>query len=296
MIRGSTEVLCVFGDPIAHTLSPLIQQVFIEQTGDDYVYVPFHVTAEHLEEAVKGCFAMGVRGINCTIPHKQAVMAWCRDLSSEAKLCGAVNTLEYTSGGYVGHNTDIYGFTRLAQESGIHAEGQKVLILGAGGAAHSAVTAAIQMNAAQICVCNRTESRAEALVREFSAKAGNIDLRTVSTDDLSKEPFPIVFQTTSAGMSPHTQTVPVETSNRYFYSHVRQALDMVYRPEETLFIRTVRKYGGSAEGGLLMLFYQGLRSYEIWTGRTFSRETIQAMRSACLKAMRQAMESRQDAE
>lgn len=288
-VKGTTRVLCVWGDPVAHTLSPLIHQIIIDHTGDDFVYVPFHVKPEDLAQAVQGAHALGIAGINCTIPHKQAVMPFLESLDEDAALCGAVNTLQYTRTGYRGFNTDIYGIMRITQQAGIDLAGRKVLLLGAGGASHSVLTACERMHAAQIVVYNRTYERAKALKDEFAARHFSVPIRLIHEEDLEKEPFPIVYQTTSAGMVPQTDTVPVPLFRERFYSCVEQAFDLVYNPKETLFCHAVREYGGQAVNGLTMLLYQGLRSYEIWTGRKFSEDEILLMEKTYLEQAEKAL-------
>ena len=283
-IRGTTKLLGVFGDPIAHTLSPLIHRILIQERGDDLCYVPLRVRPEDLSTALKGVYAMDFQGINLTIPHKQAVIPYCRRLDESALYAGAVNTLKRTDEGFIGYNTDIYGFETLVGLVGVPAKGAKVLILGAGGAAHSAICASRNLGAAEIVIANRTYERGLKLVQEFQAawEGDGPDLRTVSMDSLSREAFPIVFQTTSAGMKPHTETLPVPRDQADFYRRIEYAVDMVFNPGETAFLKEAASYGAKVRGGLSMLFFQGVKAYEIWTDKAFSEDEKQRMHEVFL--------------
>ena len=285
-VDGSTQVLAVLGDPISHTLSPMIHQIFIDARGDNFAYVPYQVHRENLKTAVEGAWNLGIRGINVTIPHKQTVMEYTCELDATAQLVGAVNTLKWTPQGYKGYNTDVDGFTKLLKLNQIPIKDRKVLILGAGGAAHSALAVCYLMGASEVVVYNRTKERAERLVEEFAAnvhklgKYMNMLLRTISEEELSKEAFPVVLQTTSAGMHPEEGTLPVYTEE--FYHQIKYAADMVFNPLVSAFCSKVRANGGFAVGGLSMLFYQGSRSYEIWTGKNFKEKALRRMHARFL--------------
>lgn len=286
MIDGHTGVFALFGDPVSHTFSPMLHRIFIEKAGCNYTYVPFHVHPEGLEAACRGAWSMHIQGLNVTIPHKQAVMQHIVHISREALLAGAVNTLRWTSDGYEGDNTDVYGFRKLVEDAGIHIRGEKVLILGAGGASRSAITYAIQEKASEIVIYNRTQEKAAQAIKGFQERGGAYRLprmRAVSKDELLREPFPIVFQTTAAGMTPNIDETPVEEEE--FLHTVRFVADMVYTPKKTRFCRDVEAYGAFTAGGLPMLYYQGLRSFEIWTGLQFSEEDRQEMYESFVKEM-----------
>lgn len=280
-VDGSTQLLAVIGDPIAHTLSPMIHQIFIEARGDQFAYMPFQVKPDNLQSAIQGAWGLGIRGINVTIPHKQTVMECTYELDQSARLVGAVNTLKWSPKGYKGYNTDVDGFTQLLKINRIPIRGQKVLILGAGGAAHSALTVCYLQGAKEAVIYNRTAQRAESLVQAFRENLQALNqqetmaMRCITAEELLQEPFPIVLQTTAAGMYPDVETLPVY--NEAFYRQIRYAADMVFNPLESAFCLKVREYGGFSVGGLSMLFYQGLRSYEIWTGKNFKEREKKRM-------------------
>ena len=285
-VDGSTKVLAVIGDPIEHTLSPMIHQIFIDSRGDNYAYIPYRVKSENLESAIQGAWSLGIQGINVTIPHKKEVMQYVCELDTSAQLAGAANTLKWTSRGYKGYNTDVDGFMKLLKLYQIPIKDRKVLILGAGGAAHSALAVTYLMGAAEIVIYNRTAERAEKLVHEFKENLRKMNLfeipsiRTISDEKLGKEAFPVVLQTTSAGMYPDIEVLPVY--NEEFYHSIKYAVDMVFNPLESAFCCKVRANGGFAVGGLSMLFYQGSRSYEIWTGKNFKDKILRRMHALFL--------------
>ncbi len=292
-VDGSTKVLAVIGDPIEHTLSPMIHQIFIDARGDNYAYVPYRVNPQELQTAIKGAWSLGIQGINVTIPHKEAVKECVCELDSSAQLAGAVNTLKWTNRGYKGYNTDIDGFTKLLKLHNIPIKGRKVLILGAGGAAHSALAVCHLMGAAEVVIYNRSLDRAETLIREFKENLNALEipeglrLRTVTEDELGKESFPVVLQTTSAGMHPNVEVLPVY--NEEFYQQIKYAVDMIFNPLESAFCNKVRANGGFAVGGLSMLFYQGSRAYEIWSGKNFKERALRRMHARFLIVARRRL-------
>jgi shikimate dehydrogenase len=168
-LRGTTRILGIFGDPVAHSLSPVMQNAALQQAGIDAVYVPFHVRAADLAEAVAAIRSLGIWGINVTVPHKEAVCSCLDEVDASARLIGAVNTIVNRQGALVGYNTDASGFLRsLAEDLDFSAAGKRVLLLGAGGACRAALAALCRSGVSRIAVANRTRSRAESLVREFA--------------------------------------------------------------------------------------------------------------------------------
>lgn len=287
-VRGTSKILSVIGCPVEHTMSPYIHEIFIKACQDDMVYVPFRVEAGEVEEAIKGAHALNIMGMNVTIPHKQTVMKELVKIDDGAKLIGAVNTLKWTPEGYEGYNTDMYGFSRMCELEEVPVKDSKVLILGAGGASRSVFASCVFFGASEICVYNIEPYTYMAvdLINEMKERLKTMGreipkMRLVMRDELETEEFPIVFNATSAGMTPHEDTIAVESEE--FYKHIKYALDVVYTPENTRFVNTVRANGGRARSGLSMLFYQGMKSYEIWTGRTFTEEEALKMHDEFLQ-------------
>lgn len=280
-IDGNTKLLAVVGDPIEHTFSPYIHQILIEATGDNFAYVPFHITKERLLQGIHGAWALGIQGINVTIPHKQLVREALDRIDPEAQLVGAVNTLRWTESGYEGYNTDVTGFRKLLQLNQIPLKDQAVLIIGAGGAARSALTSCLVEGAAKIGVYNRTRERAQDMIDKFVVRAQKYGaypippISSISEEELYKGEYSVVLQTTSVGMYPNVDGIPVD--DPHFFDQVCHVADMVFNPESTKFVNMARERGIPAVGGLSMLFYQGAKSYEIWTQRQFSEGELETM-------------------
>ena len=163
MIDGKTRTLGLLGDPVEHTMSPLIHNTLSEKLGLNNVYVPFHTKAENLEAAVKGAYALNILGLNVTVPHKNEVMQYLSELDEGGQAIGAVNTLVRTENGYKGYNTDMMGLLREVRSYGVELDGQDVIILGAGGAAKAVAYMCVSNGAGHVYILNRTVAKAQAL-------------------------------------------------------------------------------------------------------------------------------------
>lgn len=281
-IDGRTKLFGVFGDPIGHTFSPMIHELLIKAHGENMAYTAYHVQSGRLAQALSGAWAMNIRGLNLTIPHKEKAIAYLCGIDPTAARVGAVNTLKWTPEGYYGYNTDVYGMQRQLSENGIFLEGQEVLILGAGGAARSAAAVCQLEKASKIWIYNRTQSRAEELARhfrQFSQESGPA-IEVLDLSRLLKMPHTYVIQTTPAGMLNVSDSLPVTEES--FYESVRCAADAVFNPKDTPFLQKARDYGAKTADGLLMLFYQALRAFEIWNEMEFDREQTQKLRGEFL--------------
>ena len=160
------------GDPIEHSMSPLMHNFYAERTGTDLVYVPFHVNRGTVEMAVKGAFALNIQGMNVTVPHKQDVMKCLEAIDEDAKAIGAVNTLVRTEHGYKGYNTDGAGLKRAMDEAGISIAGEKCILIGAGGAAKAAAYILAKSGASVVYILNRSVEKAAALADYINGLMG----------------------------------------------------------------------------------------------------------------------------
>lgn len=270
-INGSTRLCGVIGNPIAHTLSPLIHNTLSGDMGVNLVYVPFHVT-EDLAAAVRGAYHLNVLGMNVTVPYKSQVMEALVEVDEGARTIGSVNTLVRTEGGFKGYNTDYLGLRRAMVEDGIQVEGRSVLLLGAGGAARAAAYLAGSMGARELCIMNRTKSRGETLAEEMGALFPEMKTMGLGLDEahrLESSSYTAI-QTTKAGMWPEVSQLPVEDDR--VYEKIDQAVDIIFNPENTEFMKKVRAFGGVAVNGLKMLLYQGIIAYELWNDVKVSDE------------------------
>lgn len=268
-VRGTTKVVGVFGWPVAHSLSPAMHNAAFTALGLDYIYVPFPVAPESLEQAVRNLSALGIVGVNLTIPHKESVLPFLDEVTAEARLIGAVNTVHCTEGRLIGDNTDGRGFFEPLREQGFSAAGQRVMVLGAGGAAR-AVVFQLAREGARVTLTNRTPERAERLaqaVREAGYPADAVQtIAPQDTDQLAKalREATLLVHTTRVGMHPDTEGLPPVPLDRF---HERLCVyDLVYNPVETRLLKEARKRGCSTLTGVKMLVYQGAVAFQRWTG------------------------------
>lgn len=264
MINGKTKVCGVMGCPVGHSMSPAIQNLFAEKTGADLVYVPFEVTEDQVEAAVKGAFALNLQGVNVTVPHKQNVIPYLKEIDEAASAIGAVNTLVRMEGGFKGYNTDAAGLGRAMKEAGIFPKKQDCILIGAGGAAKAAAYLLAKEGASSIYVLNRSLEKAEALAMEMNRKIGRTILQAKTLEQFQELPQKkyLAVQCTSVGMHPHTDRAPIEDPE--FYQMIHTGVDVIYTPMETKFMKLVKEAGGKAVNGLNMLLYQGIEAFELW--------------------------------
>lgn len=262
-IDGRTKICGLIGCPVEHTLSPLIHNTLSELLGLNLAYVPFPVREEGLEAAVKGAYALGITGLNVTVPHKEKVLPYLAETDRLAEKIGAVNTLVKSGGGYKGYNTDMPGLCRAMASDGIHLKKEQVLILGAGGVAR-AVAVMLADKAENIWILNRTVDRAAMIAEEVNAYAGRQVAKALpltAYDALPAKRF-LAVQATNVGMYPATDNAVIEEKD--FYSRIHTGYDLIYNPAKTKFMRLVEEAGGVAFNGLKMLLYQGIIAYELW--------------------------------
>ncbi len=270
-VNGQTKTCGLIGNPVEHTLSPVIHNLLAEMTGKNLIYVPFRVEGENLADAVKGAAALGIKGLNVTVPYKERILPFLTDVDALAQKIGAVNTLVQESGGYIGYNTDMPGLYRAMLSDGVSVDGEDVIILGAGGVAR-AVALMLSEKARRIFLLNRTEQKALDIAGEVNGYAGRQAVKAMPLSAWRKLPDGkyLAVQATSVGMHPRTDDVPIEDAD--FYKRIHTGYDLIYNPFETRFMKLVKKEGGKAFNGLKMLLYQGIIAYELWNGLSVSGE------------------------
>lgn len=271
-VNGYTRTCGLMGNPVEHTMSPVIHNTLAEKLGQNLVYVPFHVPAGHVKEAVEGAFALNLLGMNVTVPYKSEVIPFLKDIDPLAEQIGAVNTLVRVEDGYRGYNTDMPGLYRAMCEDGVNIAGEKVLILGAGGVARAVAMLLAQRGAAEILFLNRSVDRAVLVAEEVNGIAGRQLVKAMALADhagLPAEKY-LAVQATNVGMFPHVEDAVIE--DEAFYERIHTGYDLIFNPSETRFMQKVRSHGGRAFGGMKMLLYQGIIAYELWTGEQVGRE------------------------
>lgn len=271
-IDGRTRLIGLIGNPVEHTLSPVIHNGISEAMQIPSVYMPFRVDADGLTEAVKGAYELNVLGLNVTVPHKNQVMDALVEVDAAAKAIGAVNTLVRLEGkkGYKGYNTDMLGLRRQIKEDGISLLGETVVVLGAGGAAKAVVYLCLLEGAKTIYLLNRTVEKAEVIANamnelvaegHFKQSQRVISMAMEAYGTIPEDSF-VVFQATSIGLYPNVEQAVLE--DVAFYKKVKVGIDLIYNPAVTKFMQLVRKQGGEAYNALKMLLYQGVIAYELW--------------------------------
>jgi len=254
MITSQTELYGVIGYPIRHSLSPVFQNALLKYAGINGVYLAFEVKPEDLKKAVLGFKAIGVKGINVTIPHKEAIMEYLDEIDPVAQEIGAVNTVKFEEGRAIGYNTDWIGFLRVLKMLLPSIEGKRVLLLGAGGTAR-AVIYALLYEGAKLFLWNRTKERALELVKRFNDR-----LTAVSRPEEVIEKVSVIVNTTSVGLKEEDPEI-------FDYSLITQehtVVDVIYR--ETKLIKRAKEVGAKYLDGLPMLLWQGIESFRIWNG------------------------------
>ena len=266
-INGYTRTCGLIGNPVEHTLSPVIHNTLALVLQKNLAYVPFHVETGRLEDAIKGAFALNLLGMNVTVPYKSDVIPYLDAIDPLAANIGAVNTLVRTKNGYKGYNTDMPGLYRAMCEDGVKVKGQKVLILGAGGVARAVAMLLLDKGAKSAVILNRTVSKAQEIADEVNGLAGKKFARALSIDAYDTLPEGeryLAIQATSVGMYPNCDAAVIE--NPAFYERVHTGYDLIFNPPRTRFMELVEAQGGKAYNGAKMLLYQGIIAFELWTG------------------------------
>ena len=272
-IDGNTYICGLIGNPVAHTKSPAIHNFLAEKTGFNLAYGAFPVDTGKLETAIPGAFALGIKGLNVTVPYKQDVIPLLSDIDPLAKKIGAVNTLVRTGEGYKGFNTDMPGLLRALTRDGVDIKGEDVIILGAGGVARAAAMMLEEGGASSVTIINRNTDRAEELAGAVNDTCGRSFAHPLPISGIDRLPLDskyIVIQATSVGMHPDIEKAVIEDPE--FYKKVKVGYDLIFNPPETKFMKLCKEAGAESYNGSKMLLYQGIIAYEYWTGLSVSDE------------------------
>lgn len=263
-------LLGILGHPVAHSKSPAMHGAAAAALGIDAVYLRFDVKPALLGDAVRGVRALSIDGVNVTVPHKQAVMAFLDRIDEDARLIGAVNTIRREGDLLVGSNTDAPGLVRSLREAGLSLEGCEVTVLGAGGAARAAVVGLAHAGATAVRVVARRLAQAEELVSDVS---GFLACAVSAHDESALAGLfgrtNLLVQSTSATLagSPEAEAFAARLPMDTLPSDAA-VVDLVYDPLETSVLRRARERGLVTVDGLGMLLHQGAIAFETWTGRT----------------------------
>ena len=277
-ISSKTRVYGVIGDPIEHSLSPVIHNAAFAALGLESVFLAFRVKPAEVGNAVSGMRALGIHGLNVTMPHKTTVIPHLDEVDKTARFLNAVNTIHNKNGKLWGFNTDGVGALKALRENGVDPKGKKVLLLGAGGASR-AIAYTIAHEADELVILNRTVKPAKELARQLrqllpkKISAEALSPETIEDNLMDSE---VLINATSIGMKPNVNETLV---NPKWLRTNLAVMDIVYNPLETKLAKIAKEAGAKVVSGVEMLIYQGAASFEIWTGKS---APIQVMRKTAL--------------
>ena len=272
-ITGHTGLICLLGSPCAHSVSPMMHNASFEALGLDYRYLAFDVNEETLPTAVAGLKVLGARGFNLTMPDKNLMVSLCDELSTAARIIGAVNTVVNEDGRLIGHNTDGIGYMQSVKDAGFHILGEKMTLLGAGGAATAILVQAALDGVREISVFLRPSSRfydraretAEALKRKTGCIIRLCDFSDHDRLRSELSQSRILTNATSLGMAPNEDACPIPDAS--FLPEGLIVSDIIYNPKETRLLSMAREKSLPAFNGSYMLLYQGAEAFRLWTGK-----------------------------
>lgn len=252
MITGETIVYGVIGNPVAHSLSPLMHNQAFSSTGYPGVYVPFQV--QDVGAAMDGIRTLNIHGISVTIPHKETILPYLDRIDESASQIGAVNTVLNDKGRLVAYNTDAYGAV-LALSEKTSIRNKDVVIIGAGGAAR-AIGYGILKAGGRLHIVNRSAEKGETIARFLGASFYPMEC-------FGQAPCDILINTTPVGMHPHVDETPIPQAQ---LNDRMVVMDIIYNPVKTRLLEAAEKIGARVISGVPMFVYQGAKQFELWTG------------------------------
>lgn len=283
MPDSETSLYGVFGNPVRHSLSPIMHNAAFKSFHMNAVYLAFQIETPQLGLAFEGIRSLGIQGVNLTIPFKEEALEFIDEIPEDLdRGIGAINTVINRGGKLLGYNTDALGFlTSLKEELGFKPEGRSVLVLGSGGAARGVSFALAYAHADRIFIHNRTRERSEGLVDYLSESFPETAIEPLfDFEALKNEKVDLVVNATSIGMKAN-EAPPMDL---HVFKNKVSVYDLTYFPSETLFLKEAKKLGLSLANGLGMLVNQGALAFELWTGqREGVRELMRDTLKTCLK-------------
>ncbi|MEH7112002.1 shikimate dehydrogenase [Neobacillus niacini] len=256
------KLFAVLGDPIGHSMSPIMHNALLSYYEIDAHYLPFKVKTEDLSAAIKGLKAIGISGFNVTVPHKSSIIPFLDDVDPLALSIGAVNTVVNENGNLIGYNTDGLGFIKGLEPFITSFTDKKLLIIGAGGGARAIYFTLAKMKPLVVDIANRTINKAVELIE---ACPFDTTSKALSLEEAGQQlaEYDIVIQTTMIGMYPNISELPLSLENLRAQSLV---CDIIYNPLETQFLKEAKQKDATIQNGIDMFVYQGALAFEKWTG------------------------------
>ena len=276
-INHNTKIVGVIGHPIKHSLSPMMHNYAFNKLDLDYVYLPFDIAATNLKDALRGMVALGIKGFNVTIPHKERIVDFLDELSDGAKIVNAVNTVVNENGKLHGHNTDVEGIFKTLEDYKEELRDSTVSVIGAGGAARSVIYTLINsFNVEKINIINRTPEKAESLKDYFTSKMLFEKIKTYELtppdviEILNKSK--LIVNASSIGMMPEEDDSPTTIVESFNSNQI--VFDLVYNPRKTKFLTIAESQGATILNGLKMFVEQGAKAFELWTNEKMPTDRI----------------------
>jgi len=260
----SFKTFCIIGDPINHTLSPLIHNTAFFYLNLNYSYIAFKVSQFDLEDSIHSLKRINAAGFNVTLPHKESIIKYIDGLSEEAKTTGAVNTVNNEDGKFIGYNTDIHGIITPIEERGINLDDAQILILGAGGSCRAALVALSKKKGIQnINIVNRDQNRLNKVIelgKKMGLNCSPLDYNDINLLKETSLKSNLIINTTSIGLN--NESSPLKSN---FMMKNAFVFDIIYRPLYTDLLRNAKEAGSNIIFGYEMLIHQAAKSFEIWT-------------------------------
>lgn len=273
----NTKIIGVIGHPIKHSFSPLIHNIAFELLDQNYIYLPFDVPTNGLKDALKGMLALGIKGFNVTLPHKEKIFSFVKEISDEAAIVGAINTVVNEDGILHGYNTDVTGIVESLNPYKDELAGATVTVIGSGGAARAIIFALIRIfKVGHINIVNRTEQKAESLKEYFASKMLYNEFKTFGLvpPDLVEvfRSSKLIVNATSMGMAPEIDDSA--TTIKESFNSDQIVFDVIYTPIKTRLLKIAHDQGARTINGLPMFIEQAAKSFELWTGEKMPTDKV----------------------
>ena len=274
MINGTTKLTGVIGNPIEHSLSPVMHNNAFNELNMDYVYTAFHVLPENLKNVINSCKTLNIKGINVTIPYKTDIIQYLDEIDPIAEKINAVNTISFKNGIAKGYNTDGIGAIRSI-ESHIQLKNKNILVLGSGGASKAITFTLTNEDIDSLIIANRSKNNAINLINNLKNKTSfeNITFQEINNTNEIIDNVDIIINTTPIGMYPKDNVKPAIETDKIDHNHV--VMDIIYNPLDTILLKEAKKNGSQIIHGTEMLINQGIESFKIFTGTTPSFESFE---------------------
>ena len=281
-VSGKTRVYGVIGDPIEHTLSPVMHNAAFEALKLDCTFLAFKVKPAEVGNAIIGMRALTIQGLNVTMPHKEAVIKHLDEVDPTARFLNAVNTIQNKNGKLLGFNTDGIGALKALRANQVDPRSKKVLLLGAGGAAR-AIAYSLSQEVGELVILNRTPKPAEELanlLKQTSNKKVTAGILSPEAIETNLAEAHVLINATSIGMKPNVDQTPIKPE---WLRRNLAIMDIVYNPVETKLEKDAKAAKAKIVSGVEMLIYQGAASFEIWTS---CKAPVEVMRKAALNQLK----------